>query len=72
MGKVSDPCGWFVGGQGIRGLAAILPAAGVISGPTSLSEFRKLFEIPRFRSNRSLLFVDGRSLIEEEDRVHGF
>ena len=44
MGKGSDPCGWFVGGCGRRGSAAILPAA----GSTSPSEFRKSFEIPHF------------------------
>ena len=46
--KVSDPCGWFLGLLGRRVLAEILPGAGVVSGPTTLSEFRKSFEIPRF------------------------
>ena len=46
MGKGSDPGGWFVGGWGRTGLAAILPAAGVVLGLTTLSEFRKLFKIP--------------------------
>ena len=48
MVKVSDPCVWFVGGWVRRGLAVILPAAGVVSGATTLSEFRKSFEIPQF------------------------
>ena len=37
MGKESDSCGWFVSGWGRRGLATLLPAAGVVSGPTTLS-----------------------------------
>ena len=41
MGKGSDPYGWFVGGWGRRGLAVLLPAAGVVLGPTTLSEFFK-------------------------------
>ena len=68
MGKGIDPCGWFIGGWGIRGFATILKAADVVSGPTTLSEFRKSFEIPFFFfellpdfcgwsfSNREILF----------------
>ena len=39
----SDPCGWFVGVWGRRGLVAILTEAGVVLGPTALSEFGKSF-----------------------------
>ena len=45
MGKLIDLCYWFVGGWERNVLAAILPAAGVVSGPTTLSEFGKSFEI---------------------------
>ena len=61
MVKVSDPCVWFVGGWVRRGLAVILPAAGVVSGPTTLSEFRKSFEIPQF-SGESLPALCGCSV----------
>ena len=47
MGNESDPCGWFVVVWVRRDLAEISPAAGVVSGPISLSEFRKSFEIPQ-------------------------
>ena len=46
MDNGSNPRGWFVGGWGRRGLSAIVPAAGVVSGPKTLSEFGKSFEIP--------------------------
>ena len=48
MGKWSDPCVWFVGGWGRRGLEAIITAADVVLGPTTLSESGKLFEILQF------------------------
>ena len=71
MGKGSDLCGWFVGGWGRIGLAAILPAAGVVSARRPYPNLVNHSKYLDFWLNRSLIFVDGRYILEEEYCVLG-